>query len=101
MAEAKSKLAEWQGTAKKVSIGSLVASGVLGMVYASLLDKASRTLSDASASAITSYSLTSTYESAVTNAQAAMALFYIAVGVATIATLAWLASSLLIAYKES
>lgn len=101
MAEAKSKLAEWHDTAKKVSIGSLVASGVLGMVYASLLDKASKALSDVSTSTITSYPFTSAYQSAFTNAQAAMALFYIAVGVATIATLAWLASSLLIAYKES
>ena len=35
------------------------------------------------------------------SSQAAMALFYIATGVATIAVLAWVASSLLIAYKES
>lgn len=101
MAEGKSKLVEWHDTAKKVSIGSLVASVILGVVYASLLDSASRALSDVTANTITSYSATNAYQAATTNAQAAMAFFYIAIGVATIAVLAWLASSLLIAYKES
>lgn len=101
MAEAKSKLVEWHDMAKKVSIGSIVASVILGIAYASLLDSASKALSDVTASTITSYSATHAYQSATTNAQAAMAFFYIAVGVASIAVLAWVASSLLIAYKES
>ena len=101
MADAKSKLAEWHDNAKKVSIGSLTAAAILGVVYASLQDSAAKALSDVTASAITNYSATQAYQSATANAQAAMALFYIAAGVATIAVLAWVASSLLIAYKES
>ncbi len=101
MAEAKSKLAEWHDNAKKVSIGSLIAAAILGVVYASLQDSAAKALSDSTASTLTSYSATHAYQSAMTNAQAAMAFFYIAAGVATIAVLAWVASSLLIAYKES
>lgn len=101
MAEVKSKLVEWRDNAKKVSIGSLIAAAILGVVYSSLLDSASKALSDVTASTLNSYSLTNAYQRATTNAQAAMAFFYIAVGVATIAVLAWVASSLLIAYKES
>ncbi|MCI2183443.1 MAG: hypothetical protein LKK55_01880 [Olsenella sp.] len=101
MAEEKSKLVEWHDTAKKVSIGSLVAAAILGVVYSSLLDSASKALSDVTASTLNSYSLTNAYQRATTNAQAAMAFFYIAVGVAAFAVICWLASSLLIAYKES
>jgi hypothetical protein len=101
MAEVKSKLVEWHDNAKKVSIGSLIAAAILGVVYSSLQDSAAKALSDVTASTITNYPATHAYQSATANAQAAMAFFYIAAGVATIAVLAWAASSLLIAYKES
>jgi hypothetical protein len=101
MAEVKSKLVEWRDNAKKVSIGSLIAAAILGVVYSSLQDSAAKALSDVTASTITNYSATHAYQSATANAQAAMAFFYIAVGVAAFAVICWLASSLLIAYKES
>lgn len=101
MMERTTKLVEWRDKARKVSIGAIVASVVLGMGYAWFLSRVSETLLGVTGDSIADYPITYSYQSVLMNAQAAMMLFYISIGVALIAVSAWLASSLLVAYKES